>query len=483
MVTGSAALLINSGRFLGRPEIGPLELKSLLMNNAETNILTQPAALGGALAPVTRIGGGEVRVDRAVASPAAAWEFNNRTGALSFGFVDVTKATTRLRRTVVVHNYSNKTITYNITPSFRFTDDMTNGAVGLSAPASIRVPARSERTFRVTLTIDGTKLREWGLNSGSQGANGPLLDTFEYDGYVTLDNPKTATTDDLHLAWQVLPRQAGDVRPSDDEVEIEGTTFDLPSGEVDLRNRGIGTARIDAYSLIGTSPIRAAAGAGQNRPPVDLKAIGIATFPVPGGFCSANPSFVWTFSFTTHYRQTHANAPAEFDVFLDTNQDGTADYDIFNFDFSLSSSISDGRNLTWVADLATGDATAFFFTDHGLNSGNTILILCAEQIGMSQANFFQPMTADFVAFDWYNGNGVTDAITGLTISPLGERYLGLGATDIPSGDTQTLTVLDFGPVDTNPSETGLLLILDASRVGFRGGAPSNNETILLTVEH
>jgi hypothetical protein len=105
MVTGSAALLLNSSRFLGRLEIGPLELKSLLMNNAETNILTQPAALGGALAPITRIGGGEVRVDRAVASPSAAWEFNNRTGALSFGFMDVTKATTRLTRTVAVHNY------------------------------------------------------------------------------------------------------------------------------------------------------------------------------------------------------------------------------------------------------------------------------------------------------------------------------------------------------------------------------------------
>ena len=70
-----------------------------------------------------------------------------------------------------------------------------------------------------------------------------------------------------------------------------------------------------------------------------------------------------------------------------------------------------------------------------------------------------------------------------TVSPLGERYLGLGATDIPSGDTQTLTVLDFGPVDTNPTETGLLLVLDASRGSIRGGAPSNNETILLTVEH
>ena len=37
------------------------------MNTAETNILTNPATQPGVLAPITRIGGGEVRVDRALA--------------------------------------------------------------------------------------------------------------------------------------------------------------------------------------------------------------------------------------------------------------------------------------------------------------------------------------------------------------------------------------------------------------------------------
>jgi hypothetical protein len=33
--------------------------------------------------------------------------------------------------------------------------------------------------------------------------------------------------------------------------------------------------------------------------------------------------------------------------------------------------------------VATGVATALFFTDHGTNSGNTVLTFCAEQIGMN----------------------------------------------------------------------------------------------------
>ena len=75
MVTGSAALLLKAfggtkttgngtppGNAIGHG-LSPLEVKALLMNNAETNIIND--ALTGDLAPITRIGGGEVRVDQA----------------------------------------------------------------------------------------------------------------------------------------------------------------------------------------------------------------------------------------------------------------------------------------------------------------------------------------------------------------------------------------------------------------------------------
>ncbi len=74
MVAGSAALLLEAPRRSqdddpkGPPPgnafghgLSPLEVKALLMNNAETNIIDD--ALLGALTPITRIGGGEVRVE------------------------------------------------------------------------------------------------------------------------------------------------------------------------------------------------------------------------------------------------------------------------------------------------------------------------------------------------------------------------------------------------------------------------------------
>ena len=34
--------------------------------------------------------------------------------------------------------------------------------------------------------------------------------------------------------------------------------------------------------------------------------------------------------------------------------------------------LSDGRQVTWAEDLVTGSATAFFYTEHSTNTGNTV---------------------------------------------------------------------------------------------------------------
>lgn len=79
MQAGSAALLpegfggvtttakgTTPGRAIGLC-LTPIEVNALLMNNGETNIINDP--LTSALALITRIGGGEVRVDRALVTP------------------------------------------------------------------------------------------------------------------------------------------------------------------------------------------------------------------------------------------------------------------------------------------------------------------------------------------------------------------------------------------------------------------------------
>jgi hypothetical protein len=253
----------------------------------------------------------------------------------------------------------------------------------------------------------------------------------------------------------MLPRKAGEV-----------TMQWLKGANVELKNRGVAAAPVESYSLIGVSPNQPEGGLGENNPNPDLRYAGYATYPVPAGFCSDDPSFVMAFAINTFERQTHANAPLSIEIDIDTDQDGNVDYAVYTFDGSLSSGLGDGRNLTWVDNLTTGRSSAFFATDHQTNSGNTVLNICGEQIGMNANNFFDPMDIAVLAVDNYFTGWVTDFIDGITISPLGEQYLGVfqnggvGFTTLAtSGATSKdkLAIQDYG-AGTNNTENGLLLL-------------------------
>lgn len=485
MVSGSAALVLqafggttatakgtSSGNGFGLG-LSPLEVKALLMNNAERNIVNNP--LTGALAPITRIGGGEVRVNRAVTAPVAAWDKDVPSGALSFGYVEVADQTVTLTKTVVIRNYSNQQRTYTVTPTFRFADDVTNGAVTVSAPAQVVVsPGRGrETTFQVTLTIDGSKLRGNFMNSGSAGADPATLTTNEYDGYLILNDGRQP----IAMAWHVLPRKSARVVP--DTTTLQAGAFPQVIG---LRNTGVGVAQNDAYALLAVSDNQPEGGLGQQSPTPDIRAVGINTFPVPAGFCSGAPSFLWVFAINTWEPQQHL-LPVSHQVYLDTNRDGTDDFVVLNRDASGLGTITDGRQLAWVVNLSTGTSSAFFFAEHSTNTGNTMLTICGEQIGMNaSALLSRQVDMDVFAQDFYYG-GPGDLVEGLTVTPLGERFYG-EAADLPANtyNAAGLAVYDFGQFPGNSPELGLMLVANGDRgTGNRGGATLATETLLFTL--
>ena len=299
-------------------------------------------------------------------------------------------------------------------------------------------PGRGTDTlFDVSITINGSMLRGNFMNSGSAGADPAALTTNEYDGYIVLDDGKHP----INLAWHVLPRKAARVTPS--TTTIAPGSFPQVIG---LTNSGVGTAQNDAYALLATSDRLTVGGRGEQAPTPDLRAVGINTFPVPAGFCSANPSFLWAFAVNTWQRQQHL-LPVSHLVYLDTNRDGVDDYVVLNRDASGLGTISDGRQLTWALNLATGSASAFFFAEHSTNTGNTVLLICGEQIGMNAANLLATNVNMAVeAQDFYYG-GPGDLIEGLTVTPLGERFYG-EASDVAgnANDTDGLKVFDYSAV-------------------------------------
>jgi subtilisin family serine protease len=459
MVAGSAALLLDA-----EPGLSPAETKARLMNTGETNILNEGA---GPLAPITRIGGGEVRVDRTVSAPVAAWDNDTQQGALSFGFINVSRNTINLHKDVRVRNYSNQDVVYDITPTFRYADDEALGAVEVNTPNRIRVKAGRDATFRVRIKIRGNLLLSNYMSSGVEGANPAGLTINEFDGYIVLDDGQQP----VHLAWHILPRKAAEVRSN------EKLKFKNGQDTVKLRNNGVGTAQNDAYALLATSPNLPEGLRGEQSPTPDIRAVGINTYPVPAGFCSANPSFLWAFAINTWEPQEHL-LPVSHQVYLDVDQNGTDDFVILNRDASGLGTITDGRQLSWVINLSTNLANAFFFAEHSMNTGNTVLLACAEQLGMTAADLLtNTVNMAVVAQDFYFG-GPGDLVDGLAVTPLGERYVGL-PNDIPANSNGTMDVIDYGAFPGNTPELGVLLITNGDRgAGNRGGATLPSEALL-----
>jgi subtilisin family serine protease len=458
MVSGSAALLLDAN-----PSLRPAEVKARLMNNAETMIETKPFQ---GLAPISRIGGGEVRVARALNAPAAAWDVENLQGGLSFGFVDVSKDVVVLQKRIRVRNYSNESITYAVKPTFR-DPAKASGAVTVSGPSSVTVQARSDAILPVRITIRGDLLPDNQMNSGSRGANPAALTFNEFDGQLFLDDGKHP----IHLPWHVLPRKAADLKAR------PVLTFNRGEDRVSLQNVGVGAAQTAAFSLLAVSPNQPAGVEGGQSPTPDIRAFGATSFPVPAGFCSASASFVWQFAVNTWERQSHL-LPVSHAVFLDLNRDGTDDYAVLNRDLSGLETISDGRQLAWAVDLATGAAQAFFFAEHATNTGNTVLTVCAEQVGLGGADYgARSVGITLLTQDIYFG-GPGDVIEGLAVTPGAERYLGI-PDDVAGKSGGSMAVYDFGPTPGATAELGILLQTNSERTGNQGGAVQSSEALLI----
>jgi subtilisin family serine protease len=490
MVAGSAALVLDAlgsskttgtgsppGKAVGFG-LTPLQVKALLMNTGETEIDTDPFT---GLAPISRIGGGEVRVDRALNASAIAYDADEPSGGLSFFYNDVTDVTV-ITKTVEVMNLTPKKQTYSIGATFRSPGPEGSGAVSVSAPSSVTLnPGKFQTTqFEVTMTINGSLLSGNPMNSGSQGANPDALTAAEFDGLLTL----VGGSEPIHLPWHVLPRKAAEVE--EERTQIVSAFPDV----IGLTNHGVGTAQLDAYSMVAVSPDLPEGGPGEQAPTPDIAAVGVTTFPVPAGFCSGQASFVWAFAFDMHERITHAVVPASFWIDLDTDGDEIPDFAVFTWDLAGIPNLGDGRVVTWAAPYTNypteiGGQSAFFFAEHATVTGNTVLYICGEQIGLTGTDMLATnVEAQAFAFDIYFG-GPSDATDLFTITPSGEQFFGVPIgdgvnffTDLPGNDSGLIAIFDFGPFPGNTPEHGVLLVTNGDRGGGnRGGATEETEAI------
>ncbi len=442
MVAGAAALLLQD-----KPNLSPLKIKALLMNSAETTVYTNNALAPGELAPITRIGAGELRVDRAIALNTLAYNRASKSSTLSFGALEVSK-TTDVELTLRVQNLSRNSKQYTVTPSFRFANDQASGAVRVVTKSSLRVSGGDTEELEVKLVIDPGKLPDWTLNGGRLGGNGAALNGPEYDGYITL----TAGSEKISVPWHVLPRKA---------AQTEADLASSQNGPVlKLRNRGADESEYDVFSLAGVSkrlPRSDLPGPGDNFAIIDLRSVGVRFLPDAVTGIGAD---ILEFAINTNGRRAHPNYPAGFEIEVDTDGDGKPDYVVFNAEsggFAAS-----GQNQVFVADLkAGGPGRSFFFTDADLNSGNLIFTVPLN-IGAGSIKLAAGATIGFTvnAYDVYFTDKKTDSIEGMKFTPATPRF---GVVGEPFSTVAAKGSVDVGVTratvpDSVSSELGLLLM-------------------------
>ncbi len=442
MVAGSAALLLSLDS-----SMDPLTVKGRLMGTGETDIQTNPSTQPGVLAPITRIGGGEVRVDAAAAASTIAYDSTPGAVAqpsLSFGFHTLAQTTT-LERRLTVRNLGNATRTYTLTPTFRYANDQASGAVtpSIAGGTTVTVAAGKEKTVKVRLTIDPSKLPAWPFAfAPSSLGNGALLNGPEFDGYLAV----SGGGDEVHVPWHVLPRAAGNVTASLPIVNLASA-----NPEVTVSNSGAIDGEWSAFALTGTSgriPRGQLPGAGENLAAIDLRSVGVRAFP---DFDAVQ------FAVNTWDERSHPAYPQGFEIQVDTNKDGTADWFVFNQEQGTFAST--GVTLVYVQQAGAASASAYYLLDADLNSSNRVFTAPMSVMGLTASSQF-----DFtvLAYDNYFSGAVTDAIGPMRYTGGTPRYLfggDLGDGTLPVGASGAVPVTAVaGGAAASPSQLGILLM-------------------------
>jgi hypothetical protein len=189
--------------------------------------------------------------------------------------------------------------------------------------------------------------------------------------------------------------------------------------------------------------------------------------------CTTTPVYGVQFAVTTFGQRSHPDFPAEFDIYIDANNDGQPDFVVFNGDIgALTTGTISGQNGVFVADLAAGTFSGpFFFTVVDLDSANAVLTAPLSALHSATSGqtvtISQPFTFSVLAFDnFYTGN-LTDQITGMKYElDMPQMFTTSATFSVPAGSSQLITVTPTSPYNGNsPSQKGLLFLYTNGKTG------------------
>ncbi|MEM0515650.1 S8 family serine peptidase [Pseudoalteromonas sp. YIC-827] len=413
------------------PERNAFELKATLMNAANMDVTMTPRELdeNAELAPISIIGAGLVDVEKAANLPVAAWAKDTRQAALSFGLHSLAETTT-MTKTVQVKNFSNTAKTYDLDWQQRFADDAESGAIAAEFPSSVTVPAGQTVEFDVTVTIDPSKLPEWGVDFSNTWKNeaGPLLTKSELDGALVFNEGGEHA---LHLVYHVLPRAAAkpvlDAQKTDDGVAYTITN----EGATDFAPMFIENVATDT---VGDSER------------LDIVSGSVETFQVPSTFCDSGYGVFTTIVLN---QAITSNFIGNFAADFDLDSDGAWDASVHSLSYRSFASGVPPIPVTY--SVPTYSLNNLYF-DSGTNY--VTLQNCLEDYGLTAAELGTlDATVRFrVGEGYYDGSGVNAVDTAQGSYDFAPARIVAMAVDAQGNEVESLA----------PGESAQFLFADAN---------------------
>ena len=340
------------------------ELKALAMNTATNDLFTGPSKTGYKYTP-SRIGAGRASAVNASASQVVAYNTTNpEQVSVAFGVVEVLAGSqSSFTKSITINNKGAEAASYNVAfdsryqtnPGLAFTVLDANGSP-LSNP--VTVSAGSTLQIKVQVVVNASLLTKALDPTLATGARQRFS---EGGGYVTLTSTGSAPA--LRVPVHIAARPASAMSVLQPDIYLPTAT----TGTLQLTPTGTEVYTSDDRSIItllelkdslpntvsSTSPTAAAA----------LQYIGAASNYPTTAFGSA----AMFFGIST-YGRWDTPSSVEFDVYIDTNEDGIDDYAVYNSYLTGTDTM-----VSVVVDLSTGIATAYYYLNGISGSTNTNL--------------------------------------------------------------------------------------------------------------
>jgi hypothetical protein len=285
--------------------------------------------------------------------------------------------------TVTVYNESASPEVFTATVGFQ-TGSRTAGAMVSVEPMTVTVPAGGSAEVTVTLSLDMTQIP---VLYGTNGLE-------EYYGFVNFTPPGGDPTDSLVLPFYFQPR------PYAELTDITGSGVITQVNDIAtfaLTHTGPITSSLWAYPALvsNSTPNPAMAGPG------DLRMLGM-------DYAGFHPTYGDLMSVAINaWDPWHVPQPffAEFDLYIDANQDGMWDFVNFNYNFGWWQGA--GHTNQWIVvqvDLSSGmlflGSPFLIYSDYNASYMEWYLPVAWQDLGPADSTFDYQM----VGFDAGGGS-------------------------------------------------------------------------------